>query len=99
MARYLLSGSAKADIVNIISYIRQRNPSAAKRVKAKLRSAMQLLAELPGLGHLREDSADESLRFWSVYSYLIVYRTGTRPLEVVRVIHGARGLGALADRP
>ena len=88
MGRYVLSESAQADIAQIIAYIRQRNPGAAKAVKGKFRLAMRLLADFPGLGHRRE-----------VYSYLIAYRAGTRPLEVARVFHGARGLGALAEKP
>ncbi len=42
------------------------------------------------MGHLREDLAEEPLRFWPVYSYLIIYRPDSRPLEIVRVLHGAR---------
>ena len=42
------------------------------------------------MGHLREDLAREPLRFWPVYSYLIIYRPDSRSLEIVRVLHGAR---------
>jgi antitoxin ParD1/3/4/toxin ParE1/3/4 len=56
---------------------------------------MRRLAEAPGLGHLRDDLTDEPLRFWAVYSYLIVYRPETDPLEIVRVLHGARDVRAV----
>lgn len=98
MARYVLTDRAKHDIQQIVSYIRRRNPSAAKRVRAELRDAMRLLADFPGLGHLREDLTDEPLRFWSVYSYLIVYRPDTKPLEVIRVLHGAQDVGSILAR-
>lgn len=90
MARFVVTDLAKNDVREIVAYIRQRNPDAARRVRAQLREAMQNLAEFPGIGHLREDLTDEPLRFWTVHSYLIVYRPDTKPLEVVRVIHGAR---------
>ena len=98
MGRFILSKSAEADLREIIAYIAQRSPLAAKRVKGEFRAAMRRLAEFRGLGHVRDDCADESLRFWSLYSYLIVYRAGTKPLDIARVLHGARGLGALGSR-
>jgi antitoxin ParD1/3/4/toxin ParE1/3/4 len=93
MPRYLLTDPAKDDIREIVAYIRQRSPQAAKKVRAELRDAMQKLAAFPGMGHLRTDVTDEPLRFWSVYSYLIVYRSESKPLEVIRVLHGAQDLG------
>jgi len=74
MARYVLTESAADDVREIVAYVRQREPKAAPKVRAKLRAAMGLLASFPGLGRSREDLTDEPLRFWSVYSYLIVYR-------------------------
>ena len=95
MGRYITSKAAERDVQRILSYIRERNPGAIKRVKSELRSAMRTLADFPGFGHLRMEAGDDSLRFWSVYSYLIVYRPNTKPLEIVRVIHGARDLGRI----
>ena len=45
---------------------------------------------MPGIGHLRVDLADRRHRFFLVYSYLIVYRSQTKPLQVIRVLHAAR---------
>lgn len=67
-------------------------------MQADLREAMRRLADFPGSGHLREDPTDEPVRFWCVYSYLIVYRSETKSLEVIRVIHGARDVGAMTLR-
>ena len=47
------------------------------------------------MGHLRTDLAQEPLRFWPVYSYLIIYRPDAEPLEIVRVLHGARDVAQL----
>jgi hypothetical protein len=43
---------------------------------------------MPGIGHLRVDLADRRHRFFLVYSYVIVYRSQTKPLQVV--LHAAR---------
>jgi plasmid stabilization system protein ParE len=56
---------------------------------------MRRLAEMPELGHFREDLADEPLRFWPVHSYLIIYRPDRKPLEVVRVLSGYRDIAEL----
>lgn len=93
MARFIVSAAAEEDLREILSYLRQRSPRAAKQVKAKLRAAMTRLAEFPGIGHTRNDVDDPTLRFWTVYSFLIVYRSGQKPLEIARVLHGARNIG------
>lgn len=95
MTRFALTPAAKADLVELYDLTEQDDPRAASRVLARLRTAMRRLARTPGLGHLREDLADEALRFWPVYSYLIVYRPETRPLQIIRVVHGARDVRRL----
>ncbi len=50
---------------------------------------------MPGMGHRRSDLGDDSLRIWPVFSYLIVYRPETNPLEIVRVVSGYRDLAPL----
>jgi len=52
----------------------------------------------PGIGHVRDDLADESLRVWAVFSYLIIYRTDTKPVQIIRVIHGARDVPSAIER-
>jgi plasmid stabilization system protein ParE len=92
MGRYLLTNPAKADISEIAAYIRESNPSASKKVRRELQDAMRQLADFPGMGHIRDDLANESLRVWSVYAYLIIYRPESKPLQILRVVHGARDL-------
>lgn len=98
MTRYLLTTAAKADLIEIFDYIRPDSPKAARRVLERIREAMRRLADNPWMGHVREELADTSLRFWSVYSYLIVYRPRSKPLEIIRVLHGARDVRRLLDQ-
>jgi len=95
MARYKLTVRATTDLHDILDYVRRSSPPSVKQVRAELRRGIQLMADFPGMGHRRKDVEDDSLRFWSVYSYVIAYRPQTKPLEIVRIVHGARDLGRL----
>ncbi len=99
MKRYQLTPAAEADLGEIFDHIRADNPGAARRVLVRIREAMRRLTEFPRMGHVREDLADRSLRFWPVYSYLIVYRPASRPLQIIRVLHGARDVRRILSRP
>lgn len=99
MAAFVLSPEARDDLRSIREYIRPDSPKAARKVLAELRRAMERLAELPELGHLREDLATELLRFWPVYSYLIVYRPDAQPLAIVRVLSGYRDVAEILSWP
>ena len=62
----------------------------ADRVEATIRERIVSLAKSPGIGHWRKDLTDEPVKFFPVYSYLIVYRPETKPLQVVAILHGYR---------
>ena len=62
----------------------------ADRVEVTIRDRIAALAKSPGIGHWRKDLTDEAVRFFPVYSYLIVYRPETKPLQVVAILHGYR---------
>jgi len=92
---FVFSETARKDMLALWEYIAQDDIDAADRVRDTIREAINNLVILPGLGHRRDDVADEMLRFWPVFSYLIVYRPQTDPLEIVRVISGYRDIAAL----
>jgi plasmid stabilization system protein ParE len=56
------------------------------------------LAQLPGGGHRRSDLTDVKVRFFSVYSYLIVYQPETKPLQIVTILHARRDVGKLLKK-
>jgi len=95
MSRYHLTPRAKEDLREIASFIRKDSRQGARKVIHRLRLAMRRLTEFPLLGQLRNDLADEPLRVWPVYSYLVIYRPETKPLQIVRVVHGARDVERL----
>lgn len=90
MSRFVLTPAARGDLEEILDFIAKDSPDAAQRVRRKLRDSMRMLARRPGLGHFRSDLSDEPLRFWQVYSFLIIYRPETRPLQILRVLRAAR---------
>lgn len=58
---------------------------------------LERITRMPGIGHRREDLTEEELRFWPVFDYLIVYRPGSSPLEIVRVLHGRRDVSVVLE--
>lgn len=50
------------------------------------------LAAMPGMGHRHKDISRPRYRVWSVFAYLVVYRTRGQTLIVSRVIDGRRDL-------
>jgi toxin ParE1/3/4 len=67
----------------------------ADRVESVIREKIVYLAGRPGGGHWRKDLTDEPVKFFPVYSYLIVYRPETSPLQVVAILHGRRDVEEL----
>lgn len=103
MKRFVLTPSARQDISDIWSYIADDNPEAADHVLDTLERTLFKLARNPGIGHWREELADKRHKFFLVYSYLIVYRHETKPLQILRILHAARDvqtiLGLVPDEP
>ena len=99
MSEFHIAPEARSDLGDIWAYyaIEGKNPDVADRIIEELFSAFRKLAQMPGLGHLRRDLAKEPVRFWAVRSYLIIYRV-ENPIEIVRVLHGARDVQAILSR-
>ncbi|MGH2458936.1 MAG: type II toxin-antitoxin system RelE/ParE family toxin [Chloroflexota bacterium] len=96
MPSYRLTRKAKDDLDDIKAYlVEQGGPRLARYVLRELREALRFLGGTPEAGHHREDLTDAPLKFWTVFSYLIAYDPAKRPIEIVRVIHGARDVPSL----
>ena len=91
MSRYIVAPQARDDLREIEGYyLEEGSAYGARTVLRELKAAFQRLAENPGIGHSRADLTSRPVRLWPVRSYLVVYRPGTKPLEIVTVLHGAR---------
>jgi plasmid stabilization system protein ParE len=57
-----------------------------------------VLARTPGQGHRRDDLTQrEELRFWSVFSYLIVFRIDRKPFTIIAILHAKRDVQQLLN--
>ena len=99
MKPFILTPRAEQDIGDIWDYIADDNIEAADRVLDALDNALHRIAKNPGIGHMREELADRRHRFLLVYSYLVVYRSEAKPLQVIRVLHAARDVQSILGLP
>ncbi|MFO7609302.1 MAG: type II toxin-antitoxin system RelE/ParE family toxin [Candidatus Krumholzibacteriia bacterium] len=86
MAGYLLVGEAELDLDAILDHIADDSVESALRVHERFLEVFRLLAENPKAGHFRRDPTKRPVRFFPVYSYLVVYLTDTSPVEIVRIL-------------
>ncbi|HTB18543.1 MAG TPA: type II toxin-antitoxin system RelE/ParE family toxin [Bryobacteraceae bacterium] len=94
--RYVLAPEAALDLVQIWTYIKNSaSLQIADRVESAIREKIVFLTGRPGGGHWRKDLTDEPVKFFPIYSYLIVYRPETNPLQIVAILRGRRDVGKL----
>jgi plasmid stabilization system protein ParE len=98
MRGFRFTPQASDDLFEIWSYIAGDNIEAADRVEDAIYECCAFVAEAPLRGHVRNDLTDLPVRFWTVQrypNYRIVYDPNTSPLQIIRVLHGARNLARL----
>jgi plasmid stabilization system protein ParE len=97
MSKFILAPLAKTDISEIWNYYATEigDPDLADRMSDEIFDGIRAAAKRPNSGHVRRDLATEPLRFWRVRKYLIIYRSELRPIQIVRVLHGARDVPAI----
>lgn len=98
MSGYVLSADADCDLDEIWEYIAADNIEAADRWIGKLFDAFESLGQTPGMGHRREDLTRHPVLFWPVGAYLVIYRAGSGPIEIVAVTQGSRDIPAFLSR-
>jgi plasmid stabilization system protein ParE len=92
---YGLTPQAVDDLFDIWSYIARDNIEAADRVEASIYQACAFVANSPLRGQTRKDLSKLPLRFWIVQrypNYIVVYDPKTKPLQIIRILHGKRNL-------
>lgn len=93
--KVFLSPAAEEDIDEIIDYLSDENPSAARAFLNALFNTLEKLSDFPDLGHRREDLTDKPVKFFTFkWHYLIVYKP-VNPVEIVRVLSGYRDIISL----
>lgn len=98
MSRYRLTQAAEGDIAEIAEHIATRSTRNALKVANKLYDTFARVAAWPGIGHVRSELRDDSLRVTSLYKLLIIYDPTIKPLTILRVVHGHRDLRRVRPR-
>jgi plasmid stabilization system protein ParE len=97
-SRFVFTEEAETQLFEILDYLGGESESAALLVRNAIYDALGKLAERPGIGHTREDLTARPVKFWTVYSYLLVYDPASRPLTILAVLHSARDIESLLKR-
>lgn len=93
---YALSAAARLDLLQAWNYLaEQASLKIADKVLADIENEMRKIAKAPGLGHKRPDLTERDILFFRAHSYLIIYRTDKKPLNILRVLHAARDVKSL----
>ncbi len=85
---------AEADLVDIWNFIAEDSEAQADVFIDELDEKLRSLAENPHIGRVRNELA-ENLRSFPVGRFVIFYLPLVDGIEVVRVLHGARDIGAI----
>jgi toxin ParE1/3/4 len=94
MSRYVLTGAARQDLIEINGTLFVDSPQAASRFLQGFDQKCQLLAQFPDMGRAWND-LNPPLRSFPSGKYLIFYRPLPDGIEVVRVLSGYRDLEAV----
>jgi antitoxin ParD1/3/4/toxin ParE1/3/4 len=98
MGGFIVAPAAEEDLLQIWRYLYESKATAiADRVEAELYAVFAELSATPGQGHTRADLTSHPVLFFTLYSYMIVYRSAN-PVEIVRVLHGRRDLKRILSR-
>src|SRR5215469_16683817 len=98
-ARYVLAPIAARDLVQIWRYIKkQSSVRIADRAEQVILDRILFHDRSPGAGHSRKDLTEKPVKFFPIYSYLIVYLPDTKPLQVVAILHGHQNVKRLLKK-
>jgi toxin ParE1/3/4 len=92
-APLILSPLAEDDLLDIGEFIAQRNLTRAISFVQELRKFLQIVADTPGIGRIRDDLAGtpHSVAFRR-FPYVVYYEPdgSSGGIRVLRILHGAR---------
>ena len=93
MGKARITREARREVDRIWAVIARDSGSieTAERVVGEIISAINRLANMPGMGP-RRDELVVGIRSYPVYRYVIFYREVPGGIQVVHVLHGARNL-------
>ncbi len=90
----VLTPGAQRDMVLAATDIAQNSPRSAELFVQAIEDAASRIGRHPEIGTQRPDLADPPLRIWLLtrYGFLVLYDSGRRPPQILRILHGAQDL-------
>jgi len=79
---------ARTDLDSIEEYVALENPDAAVRVVLRVITAVEILADQPGVGRLGRVEGIRELVLTDI-PYTVAYRIKNKTIEILRVLHQA----------
>jgi plasmid stabilization system protein ParE len=93
---FQLSEDAVIDVDIIWLYLLEKEgEETADWIVTEIFKAFYKLADIPNSGHRRADLTSKQVLFHRVFSYLVVYEPGGKPLKIVGVLHGKRNISRI----
>ncbi len=93
---YVLTETAESELDAILDYIADRDgPQRALHVYNRFEEVFTKLGQTPGMGATRRHLTGETVRWWPVFKFLVLYETDDAGVIILRVVHGQRDLDAL----
>ncbi len=93
---------AKRDLLDLYTYIGDRNSRAADHFLREMEKAFSLLATFPPMGAAWESNSPRlaGVRYWTISrfrNYVIFYRPIENGIEVLHVFHASRNVRRLLE--
>ncbi|NBC33516.1 MAG: type II toxin-antitoxin system RelE/ParE family toxin [Alphaproteobacteria bacterium] len=87
--KVLFSPRVRRDLKEIIEYIAQSNPPAARRIRTRIEQSIIILKHHPELGR---QTHFVGVRKWQIpgLPYAAYYNLGSNRIWISRIVHGAR---------
>ena len=88
--RLVLARLALDELDEILGYIRERSPTGAKNVEARIRRAFNHISRHPEAAERVEQRPIVRRLPLARYPYVIYYEVSADAVTVLRILHGAR---------
>ncbi len=97
MRSYVLSDAAATDLRRIVDYYwDQAGYRVSRQMLIEFVEAFRFLARTPGAGHVRQDlSENDTIRFWPMRDFLIIYAPGANPLAIIAIMRGSQDVATI----
>jgi len=81
---------ARGDLIDLVRYIQQERPDAARRLAGRIRQMVEDAAEMPDAGRVVPEFNNPAIRERIVRPYRVVYLVEKEGIVVLGVVHGRR---------